>query len=370
MARIGIDARLTHYRVGGISRYITAIINAFEDLEPPHELTLVQSRKSDRRLSRRFPSLRAWTPPHHRLERAALSLELWRHRFDLLHSPDFIAPIRGASHHVITIHDLSFFHYPEYITAETRRYYNGQIKASIQRADHILVDSRATKRDLIDILNVNAEAITVHALGVDDSFAPLPPERSASVIRSLGLPDEYILFVGTLEPRKNLVGLALAYRDLLLDLPDAPMLVIAGRPGWHFDELMRDLNAVGIGERIVVRHDIADAHLPAIYSQAMALAAPSFYEGFGLTALEAMACGAVPIVSDKASLPEVVGPVGALIDPHDPDTIAEALKKALTDSRWREEQSAAALQRAARFRWIDTARCLLDCYNAVLDNSV
>ncbi|MCY3833599.1 MAG: glycosyltransferase family 1 protein [Chloroflexi bacterium] len=367
MARIGIDARLTHYRVGGISRYITAVIGVLEELAPAHDIRLVQSRKSDMRLSRRFPSVSAWTPPHHRLERSALSLELWRHRFDLLHSPDFIAPKRGASHHVITIHDLSFLHYPEYITAESRRYYNGQIKASIQRADHILVDSRATKRDLIEILNVKAEAITVHALGVDESFAPLPPERTAPVICSLGLPSEFILFVGTLEPRKNLVGLAEAYRDLLLELPDAPMLVIAGRPGWHFDELMSDLNAVGIGERIVLRHDIADAQLPALYSQAIALVAPSFYEGFGLTALEAMACGAVPIVSDKASLPEVVGDVGALIDPHNPDTIAEALKKALTDSRWREEQAAAARQRAAGFRWIDTARCVLECYEAVLN---
>ena len=369
MAYIGIDARLTHYRVGGISRYITAIINAFEELEPAHEITTVQSRKSDMPLSRRFPSLPVWTPPHHRLERAALSLELWRHRLDLLHSPDFIAPRRGASHHVITIHDLSFIHYPEYITAESRHYYNGQIKASIKRADHILVDSQATKRDLIEILGVSPEAITVHKLGVDESFLPLPPEQTAPVIASLGLPAEYILFVGTLEPRKNLVGLAEAYRDLLLESPDLPKLVIVGRPGWHFAALMTELEAVGVSENIVLRHDIGDERLPAVYSQALALALPSFYEGFGLTALEAMACGTVPIVSNKASLPEIVGDVGALVDPHDTDSIAEALKTTLTDSHWRRQQSAAARRRAARFRWIDTARCVLDCYDAVLNRA-
>lgn len=366
MAHIGIDARLTHYRVGGISRYIRAIIRAFEELEPAHDFSILQSRKADTALSARFRGARLWTPPHHRLERAALSLELWRQRLDLLHSPDFIAPIRGARHHIITVHDLSFIHYPEYITAESRRYYNGLIKASIARADHILADSEATKKDLIDILAVPADQITVHMLGVGDAFQPLPREQTAPVIGALGLPDEYFLFVGTLEPRKNLVGLAEAYRDLRLELPDAPKLVIAGRPGWHFEQLMDELHAVGIGQHLVVRQDVTDEQLPALYNQALALVTASYYEGFGLTALEAMACGTVPIVSRVASLPEIVGDVGLLVDPHDTDSITEALIKALTDSSWRREQSAAALGRAAQFRWLDTARCVLDCYDAVL----
>jgi len=367
MAHIGIDARLTHYRVGGISRYITAIISAFEELEPAQEIRLLQSRKSSRLLSTRFPSVRLWTPPHHRLERAALSLELWRHRFDLLHSPDFIAPHRAARRHIITVHDLSFIHFPEYITAESHRYYNGQIQASVERADHILVDSQATRQDLIDILYAPAEKITVHMLGVDDMFRPLTLAEREPVISALPLPAEYALFVGTLEPRKNLIGLAKAYRNLLLELPDAPPLVIAGRPGWHFERLIAELKAVGIDKRLLLKLDVSDEQLPALYSGALALLAPSFYEGFGLTALEAMACGTVPIVSNAASLPEIVGDVGALIDPHDIDAIGGALLKALTDTAWREEQSAAALQRAAGFRWIDTARCVLDCYDALLN---
>lgn len=367
MADIGIDARLTHYRVGGISRYIRAIISAFEALERAHEFTLLQSRKSRAPLSTRFRSAGIWTPPHHRLERAALSLELWRHRFDLLHSPDFIAPFRGARRHVITVHDLSFIHYPEYITAESRRYYNGQIEASVARADHILVDSAATKRDLIDLLGVSADQLTVHRLGVDEAFRPLPRNATAPVVSALGLPSEYILFVGTLEPRKNLVGLAEAYRELKLELPDAPKLVIVGRRGWHYEELMADLRLVGIDQHIAIRQDVSDAQLPALYNQALALVTPSFYEGFGLTALEAMACGTTPIVSRVASLPEIVGDVGLLIDPYDRATIAEALKTALIDDSWREAQSAAGRRRAAKFRWIDTARCVLDCYDAVLN---
>ena len=366
MARIGIDARLTHYRVGGISRYISALISAFEESQPTHDFTLLQSRRARGRLSARFSAAATWTPPHHALERAALSLELLRHRFDLLHSPDFIAPLRGGKRHVITVHDLSFIHYPEYITAESRRYYNGQIEASLRRADHILVDSEATKSDLIDILGVPAESITVHLLGVDERFKPLESECSEPVIRSLGLPDSYFLVVGTLEPRKNLVGLARAYRELKLDYPDAPKLVFVGRPGWHFEQLMADIGTVGIADALIIKHDVADAQLPALYNHALALITPSFYEGFGLTALEAMACGTTPIVSCVASLPEIVGEVGLLINPHDIGSITDALARALTDSHWREQQEAAALQRAAGFRWSDTARIVLDCYDRVL----
>ncbi len=366
MAHIGIDARLTHYRVGGISRYITALIRALEQFQTPHRFTLLQSRKARERLSARFATASAWTPPHHTLERAALSIELARCRFDLLHSPDFIAPIRGARRHVITVHDLSFIHYPEYITAASRHYYNGQIVASVRRADHILADSEATKTDLIDILDVPAESITVHMLGVDERFKPLTPECSEPALRSLELPDNYFLFVGTLEPRKNLVGLAQAYRELKLEYADAPKLVVVGRPGWHYEQLMTDLRATGIGADLIIKQDVTDAQLPALYSQALALITPSFYEGFGLTALEAMACGTVPIVSRVASLPEIVGDVGLLIDPHDIGSITDGLARVLSDSGWRERQEQAALERAAGFRWSDTARIALDCYEMAL----
>ncbi len=366
MAHIGIDARLTHYRVGGISRYITALICALEQLQPPHTFTLLHSRKSPKRLSACFRAASAWTPPHHPWERTALSIELARHRFDLLHSPDFIAPMRGGKRHVITVHDLSFIHYPEYITAESRHYYNGQIAASLRRADHVLADSEATKRDLMDILAVPADKITVHMLGVDERFKPLDKACTKPVLRSLGLPDSYFLFVGTLEPRKNLVGLAQAYRELKLDYPDAPKLVIVGRPGWHYEQLMTDLGAVGVNQDIIIKEDVADAQLPALYNEALALLTPSFYEGFGLTALEAMACGTTPIVSRVASLPEIVGDVGMLIDPQDIGSIAEALARVLTDSQWRRRQEQAALRRAAAFRWSETARIALDCYDRAL----
>ena len=366
MAQVGIDARLTHYRIGGISRYVREIVAALP--APPHQTTTIfQSRKAEHALTDRFATAKLWTPPHHPLERIALSAELLPHRLDLFHSPDFIAPIRAANRHVITVHDLSFVHYPEYLTADSRRYYNGQIEASVKRADHILANSHATKQDFICVLDVPPEKITVHWLGVDDNFRPLPRESTSPTIEALNLPDDFLLFVGTVEPRKNLPGLARAYRDLLLELPDAPMLVIAGRPGWHYQQVMSDIQEVGIHQHIIFRQDVADDQLPALYNHAIALMMPSFYEGFGLPALEAMACGTAPIVSDIPATREIAGDVGALVDPHDTASIAEAMMKALCDSSWRQAQAEAGIRRAAQFSWSEAAEIVQECYQALLN---
>jgi len=369
MARIGLDARLCAYRFGGISRYTSALVRAFERLPVLHALTLLHSRKARQRLSTQFCSRSLWTPPHHRWERLALSAELLPYQLDLLHSPDFIAPLRGAKRHIITVHDLSFIHYPETMTAASRKYYNRQIAASVQHADHVLAVSHATKKDIIELLGVPAEKITVQHNGVEKRFQPLPPRKSAPIVAGLGLPSQYLLFLGTLEPRKNLGNLARAYRDLRADISDLPPLLLLGKPGWHFGPLMEELRSIGLGDSLLIVHDFPDAALPALYSQAECLLMPSTHEGFGLPALEAMACGTVPIVSHDAALAEVVGDVGLLVDPRAPETIAAAMQRVLFDSAWRAQQSAAGLRRAAQFRWRKSARIALDCYDAVLQQA-
>lgn len=369
MAHIGIDARLTYYRIGGISTYIRRTISALEQLHTNHHYTVFKSRKATDSLVDHFDSVKLWTPSHHRIERLAMSVELFRHQLDLFHSPDFIPPYRGANHHVITVHDLTFMHYPEYITDNSRRYYNDQIQSAVQQADHILSDSESTKQDMINMLNVPADKITVHMLGVDEKFKPRPPQDTKPVIDALGLPDSYFLVVGTIEPRKNIVGLAKAYRDLLTEIPDAPPIAIVGRPGWHYDQLMTDIKAVGINDHLLFATDVNDEQLVALYNHALTVITPSFYEGFGLPALEGMACGTVPIVSDVSSLPEITGDVGLLIDPHDTTTITDAMKKVLTDSNWCQEQSQAGIQRAKQFTWDKTARIVYETYQSVLGRS-
>ena len=365
MQHIGIDARLTHYHGGGISTYIRRLTAALEKLDAANQYTVFHSRKAQEPLVDRFHHAPLWTPCHHRLESVALTAELARFNLDILHSPDFIPPIRGAQHHIITVHDLNFLYYPQFLTEESRRYYNGQINRAVKQSDHILADSEATRNDLVNMLNVPVSKITVHTLGVDESFQPLPPATLATYRQQLDLPETYLLFVGTFEPRKNIVGLLEAYQMLLDRLPDVPPLVLAGHQGWMFDETMARIKQMQLEGHIIWREDVHQQVLPALYNLATVLVTPSFYEGFGFPALEAMACGTVPIVSNRSSLPEVVGDVGAQIDPDNPSTIADALFRALTDSSWLEKNREAGLIRATQFTWENTARIALSVYNAV-----
>lgn len=363
MQHIGIDTRLTYYRKGGISTYMRRIVSALESIDYDNRYTIFHSRKAQESLARRFQSAALWTPCHHRLERYTISAELARFKLDLLHSPDFIPPLRGARRHIVTIHDLNFLHYPQYLTAESRCYYNGQIEFAVQHADHILADSAATKTDLIDMLNVPADKVTVHMLGVDESFRPLPADILAGYRQQLDLPEAFFLFVGTFEPRKNILGLLQAYSMLREQIADVPPLVLAGQRGWLFDETMQHIEQMKLQQHILWRENVPQEALPALYNLAAAVILPSYYEGFGFPPLEGMACGTVPIVSNRSSLPEVVGEVGALIDPDDPTTLADALKRVLTDSRWVEANRAAGLKRAALFTWENTARIILSVYN-------
>lgn len=366
MHHIGIDARLTYYRTGGISTYIRELTAALEGVDHEHRFTVFQSRKARKRLTKRFPSAVLWTPSHHRFERWALSVELTRFGLDLLHSPDFIPPERGARRHVITVHDLTFLHYPQHLTTDARRYYNHQIAWAVRHANHILTDSQSSKRDMIDMLGVPADKITVHLLGVDGSFQPPGTEALKQARIRHDLPQGYILFVGTFEPRKNIAGLLEAYRLLIEQQPDAPPLVLAGTRGWLFDETMAKVETLALGQRVIWRENIPQSEMPALYALASVLVVPSFYEGFGLTALEAMACGTPTIVSSRSSLPEVVGDVGLQIPPEDTQSIAHALEKAVVDQHWREAQRVAGIKRAAEFTWERTAEVTLKVYRQVL----
>jgi glycosyltransferase involved in cell wall biosynthesis len=360
MAHIGIDARLNYYRVGGISTYTRQLVSALEKLDYENRYTVFHSRKMHDSLVKRFRRAALWTPCHHRIERLALSVELTRFRLDIFHSPDFIPPLRGAKRHVITVHDLAFLLYPQFMTEDSRRYYNAQIQSAVDRADHILAVSEATKRDLISMLNVPASKITVQLEGVDEGFKPLPPEIVEQACKRYDLPSEYFLFVSTLEPRKNISGLLKGYAELRRQVPDALPLLMIGKRGWLFDETQ--LQQAGV----IWRESVSHEDLPAVYNRALALVLPSHYEGFGLPALEAMACGTVPIVSNRSSLPEVVGDVGIQVEPDDPMALANALLKTLTDKSWRDKMQKSAIARAQQFTWSRAAEIALAVYRGML----
>lgn len=366
MAHIGIDARLTHYRVGGISTYTRQLIQALETLDHPEEyFTVFGSRKATQSVSSRFNEAALWTPPHHRLEPISLSIELMRYRLDIFHATDFIPPLWGARHHIITIHDLTFLHYPDHKDRAARRYYNGQISSAVRRADHILAVSQATGDDLITMLDVSPEKITVQPHGVGPHYRPLQSHECETARKRLHLPESYFLFVGTLEPRKNIPALLAAYEMLHAARRDIPALVLVGQIGWLFEDTLAHIQHMQTrGLAVILRHDIADADLPAVYSLARALILPAFYEGFGLPALEAMACGTVPIVSNRSSLPEIVGDVGLQVNPDDPSGLRDALDKVVNELDWAAKMEQAGLMRARAFTWERSARIALTVYRA------
>jgi glycosyltransferase involved in cell wall biosynthesis len=367
--RIGVDARITYYTRGGISTYTLRLIEALARLDTATDYCILRSRKEPNPLqsSPNLNSVACWTPSHNRLERWALGVEITRLGLDLLHSPDFIPPAFGYRRSIITVHDLNFLHYPQFLTKQSLRYYNGQIEWATQRTDHIRADSHATKADLVSMLSVPSEKATVVHLAADPAYSPMPLEESSRAVAKYDLEPGYLLFVGTLEPRKNLPGLLQAYR-LLIDAKatDEPLVLVGGK-GWLYDEVFERVEHLQLTRRVRFLHTVPNADLRALYSAASLLVTPSFYEGFGLPALEAMACGTPAVVSDRASLPEVVGEAGLLVNPDDAEDIAQALARVLADDLLRARMREDGLAQAARFSWERTARETLNVYRRMLE---
>ena len=366
---IALDARLVYYRrYSGIGQYIVQLAERLPGLDRERRYTILHSRKD--RTPPHHPAARlqaVWTPSHHRLEQLALPLELARLRLDLLHSPDFIPPFTGGFRRVITVHDLNFLYSPQFLTTESRRYYNDQIEGAVRVADHILADSHATRLDLIKLLNVSDEKITVVWLAPQvDVYRALEPDEIVAARDRLKLPDRFILFAGTLEPRKNVAGLLRAYRLLLDRVAALPDLILAGSRGWLFDETRELIAELRLTDRVRWIDSPPDVDLAVLYNMAAVFVLPSYYEGFGLTVLEAMGCGAPVIISDRGSLPEIAGGAALEIDPDDPVKLAETIERVLNDGALQHELRRKGLDRAKEFSWERCARETLAVYQRVL----
>lgn len=364
--RLGLDLRLTYYTRGGIARYARRLAQGLPALAPQHTHLHFYRRGHAETLTTAARRVECWTPAHHRWETAALSVELLPHRLDLFHSPDFIPPRFGARRFVITVHDLAFLRYPQFLTNESRRYYNDQIANAVRRAHAISADSRATQADLINLLDAPPEKITVIPLGLDAQFHPRPAAEVAATLARFNLPRGYVLFVGTFEPRKNVPALLRAYAQLLAQWPDAPPLVLIGNTGWLFEATMRLAHELKLDSHLRRLENVPDADLPALYTGAGVCVLPSYQEGFGFPVLEAMGCGTPVIYANVSSLPEVAGQAGLPIDPDDVAALAEAIHRALTDSDLRADLIQRGLARAKTFTWDGTARATLALYEKVL----
>jgi glycosyltransferase involved in cell wall biosynthesis len=366
---LGLDVRLPYYTSGGIARYVRQLASRLPALAPDCEHVHFYHRRDQASYgagARRAP---CWTPAHHRAERLALGLEVLPYRLSLLHSPDFIPPAGGYGKSVITVHDLTFLRYPEFLTAESRRYYNDQIRWAVGHADAIAADSAATAVDLTSLLGVAPEKITVIHLGLDDAFRPASPESSAKdaiVLARHSLTPGYVLFVGTFEPRKNVGGLLRAYARLRAMDGATPSLVLVGRSGWLFNETLRLIDDLRLSDAVRRFEDLPEAALPAFYRGAAVVVLPSHYEGFGFPVLEAMGCGIPAVISNRASLPEIAGGAALEVEPDDIIALSEALGQVLSDAGLRRDLAARGLARAGGFTWESTAQATLALYRRVL----
>jgi glycosyltransferase involved in cell wall biosynthesis len=262
---------------------------------------------------------------------------------------------------VLTVHDLIFRRYPAHHKRLNRWYLNATMPLFCRRADHIIAVSEQSKRDVIEAYGIPPEKITVIYEAADPRFCPQAAETIAAVRARYRLPDRYLLFVGTIEPRKNLGRVLTAFERLHAEgLTDA--LVIVGKRGWLYDDFFARLEASPAKQAVIFPGFVPDADLPAIYSGAQALAFPSEFEGFGLPVLEAMACGTPVVCSNTSSLPEVTGDAALLVDPLDVDALTEALRRVLNDPALAADLRGRGLVQAARFSWARAAEETLVVY--------
>lgn len=366
--RIGIDARLVFYNRAGIGQYILQLAKALTSLEFKEDtFLLLQSRKDKSTIVENNGFIRKslWTPSHNRFEQTALSFEISRLGLDLLHSPDFIPPFKRNYKSVITIHDLAFLLYPHFLTKESARYY-GQIDQAWRKTDHIIAVSETTKADSIKMLGVPEKKITVIHEAANPIYRPLPKEQVQPVVKSkYKLDPGFILFVSTIEPRKNLPGLLRAYRRLRDDYKREELLVLAGSKGWLWEEVYETVDKLDLESHVVFLGRVPSEDLLYLYNAASLLVHPSFYEGFGLTPLEAITCGAPVIASNISSIPEVVGDAALLTDPNDIDGLTVAIWRLLTEEELRKDLICKGLKRAKKFSWLEAARKTLEVYHKV-----
>lgn len=372
--RIGVDCRLPTYRMGGISQYVLNLLPALAELDRDNEYVVFHSRKEQRSFlpasADTWSRRNLWTPPHHRLERWSLSAELTPYNLDVMHSPDFIPPKSGASRRVITIHDLTFIHYPELLTDESRRYYFDQIQWAAETADAISADSLATRADIIDILSVRPEKVTAIPLAANPLFSEaVEQSRVPATLGRYDLVPGFYLAVGTLEPRKNLPMLLRVYARLRAEKEIRVPLVLVGRKGWLFEDVFMTIEELELEPYVVHLDSVSDEDLRYLYHAAGALVTPSLYEGFGLPALEAQHCGCPAIVSDRGSLPEIVGENGLIISLENDDAWVEALAQIKNDLDFREKAIADGFKQAEKFSWAKSAKQTQSLYLGQSDGS-
>jgi glycosyltransferase involved in cell wall biosynthesis len=366
--RIAIDAHSVGTGLGGNESYATNLIEALAEIDQKNQYTLyVTRREAVERFQNRWPnfSVRS-TLPHTPLIRIPLTLsaELRRNPVDVLHV-QFTSPPFSPCPVVVSIHDLSFEHLPQTFKWRSRKQLRITVRRSAREATRVIALSEFTRRDIVDSYGVPTERVSVIPPAAPAGFGPVKDHQELQRVRqTYGIDCDYILSVGSIQPRKNLSRLVTAYSLLRKAKPEVklPKLVLVGKCAWLYDETLRTIKELEVSESVILTGYVPETDLPALYSGATCFVYPSFFEGFGLPPLEAMQCGAPVIVGNRTSLPEVVGDAGLLVDPFDVDALAAAIESVVNDAELRSELRTKGLQRARLFDWRTTARQTLAVY--------
>jgi glycosyltransferase involved in cell wall biosynthesis len=348
------------YRQAGVSRYIEQLLRRLLPAGPEDAWTIYGPRgiapliEPTPRTRLRLSALPT-TNPLARIvwEQCVAPLVVLRDRPSVMFCPLNVVPLAMRVPSVVCVHDLAFLRFPERFRASKRRYLSSLIRVSVHRAAHVLTVSEFTRREVIELLGVDPDKVTATPNGRDERIGPLPQPEIEAFRRRQNLPADFLLFLGTLEPRKNLITLLHAYarRRDELKLP----LIVAGGKGWLYDSIFEAVGELGLRDDVRFAGFVPGDELGHWYNAATALIYPSLYEGFGLPPLEAMQCGTPVITSDASSVIEVVGDAGLIVGATDVEALGNALVQVASDAGLRAEMRERGLRRAHQFDWGQTA---------------
>ena len=372
--QIGINAHLLackeSYRGAGVSRYIRNLLVHLFRADPEGDYTVFLNGHCTLSLPCRqrrshLPTDNPWIRIF--WEQFLQPLELLSSGVELLHSPVNVQPLFLHCKGLVTVMDLSFMVFPDSFRPAKRFYQRIFTRWSAQRATHLIAISASTAQDLTKFFAVPADRISVISPGVDAAYRPIRGNTALDDFRRRrNLPEQFILFVGTLEPRKNLLTLLQAYAQFKRQSNTSHKLVLGGAAGWFYQPVLAAVKELGLETDVIFTGFIPDDELPLWYNAADVFVYPSLYEGFGLPPLEAMACGTPVIVSNASSLPEVVGNAALLVDPHEPGEWGDALSALCQDADLRSELASRGRERAQEFSWTRMARETVNVYRTTL----
>lgn len=376
---IGWNTSLLQKNLSGVGNYIEKILIEFGKTKLKDNLILFGAKNdydyskinledrtllSNRIISKNKISRIIW-------EQSILPMKSSEKNIEILHCPAHVSPLVSSKKIILTIHDLAFKLLPKTFKLPNRIYLNNIVPVSIKKADKIIAVSKNTKKDIIEQYNIPSDKITVIYNGINNDYKVIDKSDIINKIKKkYNLSNEFILYLGTLEPRKNITNLIKAYSLYKSKLNNEIKLVIAGGKGWLYEDVFSLVEEKQLEEDVVFTGYVDEEDIVPLYNAATLFVYPSLYEGFGLPPLEAMACGTPVITSNVSSLPEVVGDAAITVDPHNINKLSQAINRILDNENLQNEMIQKGIERSKKFTWEKTARETIKIYEKVLNQKL